>query len=87
MKKYDVIVIGGGHNGLTSACYLSRAGLSVVVLENHPYVGGAAVSRELYPGWTYTNCSYVCSLLRPEIMRDLELNKFGLQVIPYEGSL
>ena len=86
MKKYDVIVIGGGHNGLTSACYLSRAGLSVVVLENHPYVGGAAVSRELYPGWTYTNCSYVCSLLRPEIMRDLELNKFGLQVIPYEGS-
>ena len=84
--KYDVAIIGGGHNGLTTACYLAKAGLKVAVIERHSYVGGAAVSRELYPGWTYSNCSYVCSLLRPEIFRDLELSKHGLQIIPYEGS-
>ena len=84
--KYDVAIIGGGHNGLTTACYLAKAGLKVIVVERHEYVGGAAVSRELHPGWTYSNCSYVCSLLRPEIFRDLELSKHGLQIIPYEGS-
>ena len=85
-ETYDVAIIGGGHNGLTTACYLAKAGLKVIVVERHEYVGGAAVSRELHPGWTYSNCSYVCSLLRPEIFRDLELSKFGLQIIPYEGS-
>ncbi|MDC0195091.1 NAD(P)/FAD-dependent oxidoreductase [Alphaproteobacteria bacterium] len=85
-QKYDVAIVGGGHNGLTTACYLARAGLNVVVVERHDYVGGAAVSREIHPGWTYSNCSYVCSLLRPEIFRDLELAKHGLQIIPYEGS-
>ena len=85
-QKYDVAILGGGHNGLTTACYLAKAGLNVVVVERHDYVGGAAVSREIYPGWTYSNCSYVCSLLRPEIFRDLELAKHGLQIIPYEGS-
>ena len=84
--KYDVAIVGGGHNGLTTACYLAKAGLKVAVIERHNYVGGAAVSRELHPGWTYSNCSYVCSLLRPEIFRDLELSKYGLQIIPYEGS-
>jgi len=85
-SKYDVAIIGGGHNGLTTACYLAKAGLKVVVVERHQYVGGAAVSKELHSGWTYSNCSYVCSLLRPEIFRDLELSKHGLQIIPYEGS-
>jgi phytoene dehydrogenase-like protein len=85
-QKYDVAILGGGHNGLTTACYLAKAGLNVVVVERHDYVGGAAVSREIHPGWTYSNCSYVCSLLRPEIFRDLELAKHGLQIIPYEGS-
>ena len=85
-KKYDVAIVGGGHSGLTTACYLAKAGLNVVVVERHDYVGGAAVSREIHPGWTYSNCSYVCSLLRPEIFRDLELAKHGLQIIPYEGS-
>ena len=86
MKTWDVIVIGAGHNGLVNACYLQRAGLDVLVLEKNDWVGGAATSRELTPGWLYSNCSYVCSLFRPEIMRDLDLPRFGLQVIPYEGG-
>jgi phytoene dehydrogenase-like protein len=84
--RYDVVVIGAGHNGLVAACYLARAGLSVMVVERNPYVGGAAVSRSLYKDFTYSNCSYVCSLLRPEIMRALELPRFGLQIIPYDGG-
>ncbi|MBC7140877.1 MAG: NAD(P)/FAD-dependent oxidoreductase [Rhodobacteraceae bacterium] len=83
---YDAIIVGAGHNGLTTACFLARAGLKTLVIEKNDYVGGAAVSRELTPGWTYSNCSYVCSLLRPEIIRALELPKFGLQVIPYESG-
>ena len=87
MKAYDVIVVGAGHNGLVCACYLARAGLDVLVIERNDYIGGAAVSRELYQGWTYSNCSYLSSLLRPEIVRDLELPRFGLQVIPYDGGM
>jgi phytoene dehydrogenase-like protein len=86
-KAHDAIVIGAGHNGLVTACYLARAGLDVLVLERNDHVGGAAVSRSLYPNFTYSNCSYVCSLLRPEIMRTLELPKHGLQIIPYEGGV
>ena len=85
-SSWDVIVAGAGHNGLVAACYLARAGLRVQVLERLPWVGGAAVSRSLHPEFTYSNCSYVCSLLRPEIMRDLDLPRYGLQVIPYEGG-
>ncbi len=85
-KPYDVIVIGAGHNGLVNACYLQRAGLNVLVVEKNDWIGGAAVSRELSPGILYSNCSYVCSLFRPEIMRDLELAKHGLQIIAYEGG-
>ncbi len=85
-KSYDAIVIGAGHNGLVSASYMARAGLDVLVLEKNGYVGGAAVSREMHKDFTYSSCSYVCSLLRPEIIRGLELPKFGLQIIPYEGG-
>ena len=83
---YDAVILGAGHNGLVAACYLARAGLKVLVVEKNDWIGGAAVSRELYPGFTYSNCSYVSSLFRPEIMRDLELPKHGLQVLPYEGG-
>ncbi|WP_225029631.1 phytoene desaturase family protein [Xinfangfangia pollutisoli] len=83
---YDAVILGAGHNGLVTACYLARAGLSVCVVEKNGWIGGAAVSRELTPGFTYSNCSYVSSLFRPEIMRDLELPKHGLQILPYEGG-
>jgi len=86
LNQYDAIVIGAGHNGLTNAAYLAKAGLRVAVMERNPYIGGATVSRELYEGWYYSNCSYVSSLLRPEIARDLELPRHGLQVVPFGGG-
>src|ERR1700678_465457 len=85
-RRHDAIIVGAGHNGLVAACYLARAGLNVLVLERLSHIGGPPVSRKLYQDFTYSNCSYVCSLLRPEIIRTLELPKFGLQVIPYEGG-
>jgi len=83
---YDAIIIGGGHNGLCAAAYLAKWGRKVLVLEQRHLVGGAAVSEELYPGFTYTVCSYVVSLLRPWIIRDLELAKHGLDIVPLEAS-
>jgi phytoene dehydrogenase-like protein len=87
VTKYDAIVIGAGHNGLTNAAYLARSGRKVLVVERNPWIGGAAVSREIEKGWMYSNCSYVCSLLRPELFRDLELARHGLQVVPYGGGV
>ena len=87
MKKYDAIVVGTGHNGLTKGAFLARSRLKVLVLERNPHIGGATVSRELYPGFTDSNCSYICSLLRPEIYRELKLANYGLQVVPCGGSL
>ena len=87
MERFDVVVIGAGHNGLTAAAYLARAGLSVLVVEKNDYIGGAAVSREIEPGFIYSSCSYALSLLRPEIIRDLDLARHGLRVIPYQGSV
>jgi phytoene dehydrogenase-like protein len=87
MKTYDAIVVGAGHNGLTTAAFLAKAGLDVVCVEKNDYIGGATVSRNLYKDWWYSNCSYVCSLLRPEIYRSLELHKYGLQVTPYGGDV
>ena len=87
MKSYDAIVVGAGHNGLTNATFLARAGLDVVCVEKNDYIGGATVSRNLYKEWWYSNCSYVCSLLRPEIFRELELQKHGLQITPFGGSV
>jgi len=86
MKNYDAIVIGAGHNGLTNAAFLARAGLSVLVVEKNDYIGGATASRELHEDWQYSNCSYVCSLFRPEIYQALNLGQHGLEVVPLQGS-
>jgi phytoene dehydrogenase-like protein len=86
-KRYDAIVIGGGHNGLVTAAYLAKAGKSVLVLERRYLVGGAAVSEQIVPGFTFSVFSYVVSLLRPEIIRDLELPRHGLQILPLESTV
>jgi phytoene dehydrogenase-like protein len=87
VKRYDAIIIGAGHNGLTNAAYLAKAGLDVLVVEKNDYIGGAAVSRELYKGWTYSNCSYVCSMMRQALHRDLDLSRHGLMLVPYHGTV
>src|SRR5512139_2050704 len=83
---YDAIVIGGGHNGLVNAAYLARAGKKVLVLERRHLVGGAAVTEEIFPGFKFTEFSYVVSLLRPEIIRDLSLPQHGLHILPLPGT-
>jgi len=87
MQSYDAIVIGAGHNGLVNATFLAKAGLKVLVVEKNNYVGGATVSRELHQDWKYSNCSYVCSLFRPEIYQALDLGRHGLEVVPLQGSV
>ena len=87
MKRYDAIIIGAGHNGLTNAAYLAKAGLDVLVVEKNDYIGGAAVSREIHEGWLYSSCSYVCSMMRQSIHRDLNLTKHGLLLVPYLGTV
>ena len=86
MKKYDAIVIGGGHNGLTAAAYLARTGKTVLVLERRHVLGGAAVTEEVFPGFKFSVCSYVVSLLKPKIIRELMLPKFGLELLPLEST-
>src|ERR1700685_976733 len=85
-KRYDAIVIGGGHNGLVNAAYLARAGKKVLVLERRHVLGGAAVTEEIIPGFQFSVFSYVVSLLRPEIIRDLDLPRHGLEILPLDGT-
>jgi phytoene dehydrogenase-like protein len=84
--KYHAIVIGGGHNGLTAAAYLARAGRNVLILERRHVLGGAAVTEEVFPGFRFSVASYVVSLLRPEIIRDLDLPRHGLEILPLDGT-
>jgi len=84
--NYDAVVIGAGHNGLTAAAYLGKAGRKVLVLERRHVVGGAAVTEEVFPGFKFSVCSYVVSLLRPEIIRELDLPRHGLEILPLDGT-
>ena len=85
-QRYDAVIIGGGHNGLISAAYLARAGLKTLVLERRHVLGGAAVTEEIVPGFRFSVASYVVSLLRPEIIRDLNLPRYGLDILPLDGT-
>jgi phytoene dehydrogenase-like protein len=84
--RYDAVVIGGGHNGLVSAAYLARGGLRTLVLERRELLGGATLTQEVFPGFRFSVLSYVVSLLRPEIIRDLQLPRHGLRILPLDGT-
>src|SRR5437016_2058074 len=80
-RQFDAIIIGAGHNGLVTACYLARAGWKVLVLERRYLVGGACVTEEVFPGFRVSTAAYVNSLFRKEIIRDLHLNDYGFAVL------
>lgn len=85
-NEVDAVIIGAGHNGLITAAYLARAGLSVLVLERRPVIGGACVTEEPWPGYRVSTLSYLCSLLQPQIIRELELERFGLYLYPKDPA-
>src|ERR1700722_7276447 len=86
-KRYDAIVVGAGHNGLTAAAYLARAGLSTLVLERRAIVGGCCVTEEIAPGCRASTTSYIASMLRPTVIRDLDLAAHGLRMVACDPAL
>ncbi|AWM37983.1 Phytoene desaturase (lycopene-forming) [Gemmata obscuriglobus] len=85
-NTHDAIIIGGGHNGLVTAAYLAKTGYKVLVLERREIVGGCCITEELWPGFKVSTAAYVNSLLRPEIIKDLELKKYGFEMLPRSPS-
>ncbi len=85
-EKTNVVIVGGGHNGLVAAGYLGRAGLNVQVLERRDVVGGAVVTEEWFPGYHISTCSYICHILQKKVIDDLELRRFGFHVYPLDPS-
>lgn len=85
-ETFDAVIIGGGHNGLTCAGYLARAGRSVAVVERRHIVGGACVTEEFHPGYSNSSCAYLVGLLAPEVIRDLELERHGLTILERQGG-
>src|SRR5437660_11679922 len=85
--RYDAIVVGGGHNGLTASFYLARAGMKTLVLERRDLLGGACVTGELAPERRASTASYIASMLRPEVSRDLDLVRHVLRMVPCERGL
>src|SRR6186997_3098303 len=83
---HDVVILGGGHNGLTTAAYLAKAGRKVLVLERRHVLGGACVTEEIWPGCKVSTAAYVNSLLRPQVIHDLELKKHGFEMLPRNPS-
>ena len=83
-EKYDVAIVGGGHNGLVCAAYLAKAGLRVAVLERRSMVGGACVTEEIFPGYKVCTAAQIGGLLKTKIIRDLELEKFGFGLVPFD---
>ena len=86
MSNHDVIIIGGGHNALVCAGYLTRAGLDVLVLERRSFVGGATATEELFPGYRVSSCSYICHLLQSKVIDDLEMRRYGFEVLNLDPS-
>jgi phytoene dehydrogenase-like protein len=86
-SQFDAVVVGGGHNGLTAAAYLARAGLKTLVLERREGVGGCCVTEEIIPGCRASTTSYIASMLRPEVIRELHLREFGLRMVPCDPAL
>src|SRR6185295_17121599 len=85
-NNFDAVIIGAGHNGLVTAAYLAKAGLKVLVLERRDVIGGASVTEEIWPGYKVSTLSYLCSLLQPKIIRDLDLHRFGFHLYPKDPA-